>query len=445
MRKFALVLCIGLSGCDPDPPVAAPMLVGAAAPSPTDANVTGGTDAFDAEADGVVDVAVASLVDAASDAPFQGCDDRSCDDGDPCTVDTCVPGPGCGHAPGTCSNGVCDCGESTVSCPADCTGLCGNGACDGDESVGACPGDCATLALHIGGPCSLPSDPTACPHGYTCVARSAAGGGNVCVAGFVTAALPPDARTPTDFVEHDVFVHDTLGGVDWAKATLPPMTRDAALTACTTQTWGGFVDWRLPTTAEQWLLADFTRELPATAAMDLSWPNGAWHYWNADYVGWGNGRFVAFDYGSTDYTSVSKLLPVRCIRGGAVGTLPLKPLARYTLQDGGKVVLDRLTGLHWQQAFNAAFSWNDAKTYCTTTYAATAGPGWHLPFIRQLQSLLDLSTSYGMDGILESGGGTYEWSATPWVSGNYGWDVNFSSGGCFNVFANYAMLSRCVR
>ncbi len=41
---------------------------------------------------------------------------------------------------GSCGNGVCEEGESTTSCPEDCT--CGNGTCDEGEDVSSCAEDC---------------------------------------------------------------------------------------------------------------------------------------------------------------------------------------------------------------------------------------------------------------------------------------------------------------
>ena len=103
-----------------------------------------------------------------------------CDDGNPCTVDVCVPESGCGYqavedgrpcddanectAEDQCAVGVClgspidgceenrcgneECGdeESCDSCPEDCGPCdapgCGDGICADDESPDSCPGDC---------------------------------------------------------------------------------------------------------------------------------------------------------------------------------------------------------------------------------------------------------------------------------------------------------------
>jgi hypothetical protein len=63
----------------------------------------------------------------------------------------------------SCGDGVCDAGESSISCPDDCPASCGNGTCEPAESAASCPGDC---------------DPTACT-----TAPDTCTGDNLCIAG----------------------------------------------------------------------------------------------------------------------------------------------------------------------------------------------------------------------------------------------------------------------
>ncbi len=73
-----------------------------------------------------------------------------CNDGDPCTVDTCANDI-CSFATlaDCCGNGTCEAGEDCRFCPADCisaspaTTFCGDGTCDDlNEDCLSCPEDC---------------------------------------------------------------------------------------------------------------------------------------------------------------------------------------------------------------------------------------------------------------------------------------------------------------
>jgi hypothetical protein len=99
------------------------------------------------------------------------------------------------HYPGqpdTCGNGVCNSGETTTTCPADCHGAmstltsCGNGECGGTEDSNNCPGDC--------GPpncgdltCSTGETSSNCPDDC----GDAICGNSVCVSSVETAAECP--------------------------------------------------------------------------------------------------------------------------------------------------------------------------------------------------------------------------------------------------------------
>ena len=80
----------------------------------------------------------------------------SCDDGNPCTQDSCDPGTGCVHTPmnegakcddgnactnnDQCTGGTC-LGVKQTPCP-----VCGDGTCNGTEDCHTCPADCTACA-----------------------------------------------------------------------------------------------------------------------------------------------------------------------------------------------------------------------------------------------------------------------------------------------------------
>lgn len=52
---------------------------------------------------------------------------------------------------GKCGDGVCDTGENSASCAADCAASCGNDTCDAAESALSCPRDCPHIAHNADG------------------------------------------------------------------------------------------------------------------------------------------------------------------------------------------------------------------------------------------------------------------------------------------------------
>jgi hypothetical protein len=118
---------------------------------------------------------------------------------------------------------------------------------------------------------------------------------------------------------------------------------------------------------------------------------------------------------------------------------------------GGAAVLDRETGLVWEQSPSMTFFvWREAELYCNRL--STGGRlGWRLPTIQELASLVD--PSVGSPPALPSGhpfGNVQSflyWSATTDAfNASDAWDVNFFSGVVDD--GNYKGASRhvwCVR
>jgi hypothetical protein len=127
---------------------------------------------------------------------------------------------------------------------------------------------------------------------------------------------------------------------------------------------------------------------------------------------------------------------------------------RFELVLDGAAVLDKETGLVWEQSpMIQFFTWEDAVEHCIG-FELDGRKGWHLPTIEQLASLVDTShvpplpDGSPFDTDCDDGYCIFTaeyWSATTYVRDNTRkWYVNFSSGNVGNgaIGATFAM---CVR
>ncbi len=113
----------------------------------------------------------------------------------------------------------------------------------------------------------------------------------------------------------------------------------------------------------------------------------------------------------------------------------------YKLQNGGKVVFDRASGLMWQQSGSAKdISYGDAKRYVTqlNNNQFAGYSDWRLPTLEEAMSLIE---------PIEKGGGlnigvvfdnTQRWIWTSDMnSTSLAWLVNFVSGNCYTYVNDY--------
>jgi hypothetical protein len=108
------------------------------------------------------------------------------------------------------------------------------------------------------------------------------------------------------------------------------------------------------------------------------------------------------------------------------------PPGRYQVNAPAGTVHDTFTKLTWQRdgAASGLRTWAEAGSYCSALWLD--GPGWRLPTIVELRSIVDLSQEgpaidpAAFPGTPAKAGG---WSSTK-VQGNlsYAWYVNFLSG-----------------
>lgn len=117
---------------------------------------------------------------------------------------------------------------------------------------------------------------------------------------------------------------------------------------------------------------------------------------------------------------------------------------------GGAAVLDRETGLVWEQSPDAMRNvWEDAQIACMNKNVGGRG-GWKLPAVQELRSLVDpaqsnpaLPAGHPFTNVQSS---SSYWSATTDAAGPAGaWAVSFSDGSAFFDFKIFTNFVWCVR
>jgi hypothetical protein len=205
-----------------------------------------------------------------------------------------------------------------------------------------------------------------------------------------SAGLPNSAMYDTRVAG---LVTDKVTGLMWQQnVPIGTYTQAQADAYCgaTFKGFGGFSDWRLPTTLELVSIVDFTTASPATnAAVFPDSPNASVTeiFWTkTPYVGVSGFGWVV-NYASGNTAALSSLpgymYNARCVRG-AVVVRCFPSGSRYAAQGGG-VILDATTGLEWQaMPSSTAMSWTAATAYCSGL-----GGGFRVPSLNELQTIVD--------------------------------------------------------
>jgi hypothetical protein len=138
-------------------------------------------------------------------------------------------------------------------------------------------------------------------------------------------------------------------------------------------------------------------------------------------------------------------LAVLCVSLAAPASVPT---GRYTVSPNALV--DTQTHLIWQRASGpSSVTWQTAKDYCASL--TLDGATWRLPTFKDLQSILDLTTTTApnISPLFTGTASAYYWSSTFWAAngGNTSaWAVNFNHGGSLSWGLTFNSLSvRCVR
>ena len=131
--------------------------------------------------------------------------------------------------------------------------------------------------------------------------------------------------------------------------------------------------------------------------------------------------------------------------------------ARYSFSSDGSEVTDAQTGLIWRRCSEGQ-TWDLATTTCTGTVAtytheaalaqAKTQPGWRLPNVKELSSLVDKSrVSPSIDVTAFPGTpSAYFWSSSPYAGiASVAWVVNFSVGSVDYNYRTFSYYLRLVR
>ena len=111
---------------------------------------------------------------------------------------------------------------------------------------------------------------------------------------------------------------------------------------------------------------------------------------------------------------------------------------------GSAAVLDRETGLVWEQAPPSANDWNNAHYACV--FKSTGGRfGWRLPAISELSSLLDPGVGLPLNHPFTIQSAVYWSASTSAIGPAYGWRVIFPNGIVSIALKNLSGQVWCVR
>jgi hypothetical protein len=270
---------------------------------------------------------------------------------------------------------------------------------------------------------------------------------------------------PPDMTDNgDGTVTDNLTGLIWEQKNEAndPLTytyNDAAA-YCDNLSLGGFDDWRMPSRKEYSTILNLGRLSPSLDTTYFPFfirtnPTDIYYWTSSDYHDDPSQSWIMqLSFGIIDKGAKVSLYKVRCVRGTP------DPAASYTANGNGTVT-DNVTGLMWEQKTDdggnrdkdTTYTWKDALAYCENLVLGSFSD-WRLPNPKELERLVDLSTSSPAIDTAQfphtSNG--YYWTSSTCVGCHKfkAFAYNFSDGALYfgvkyrdgNYPENYA---RCVR
>jgi len=239
----------------------------------------------------------------------------------------------------------------------------------------------------------------------------------------------------------DGSIHDKVNKYNWQDA------QDVFISKLNKEKFGGYSDWRLPTTEE---LRNINYYDKCDPSIDKTYfPNTVTIlYWcsteaaNSINSAWGVGFYCGHDSGSVLKWSS---WPVRAVRGIQVQSFD------NLINNGDGTVTDKNTHLIWQQEEAGKMTWKNALAYCENLKLA-GKDDWRLPTIKELESLTQLNKfEPALDkkyfpNIGSSYNGSSYWSSTTAAyDTSYAWQVQFYSGTLSGAKKSDSYYVRAVR
>jgi hypothetical protein len=214
---------------------------------------------------------------------------------------------------------------------------------------------------------------------------------------------------------------------------------------CAQLTVHGCSGWRLPSKDELYGLVRFSTS--AGAKIDpIAFPNSpADWFWSGsrasarDDQAWS----VDFNAGNTYFGDVQDKVLTRCVRFDASAGRP-----RF-VTDQARVVVDRASGLTWQQPISdVRRNWMAAGDYCAQLQIG-GNRDWRLPTKDELYGLIDFSIKAGAKIDPQAFPGTpadWFWTATRVQDGDgQAWSEDFNLGNTYYGATATEIWVRCLR
>ncbi len=120
---------------------------------------------------------------------------------------------------------------------------------------------------------------------------------------------------------------------------------------------------------------------------------------------------------------------------------------RLATQENGKIVIDRMTGLHWERGVAATgMNWSDAMSWCNVNTLGLPGSGWRLPTVGELNQLVDRQRSNpAIDPLFTGTPADDFWTSSAVAGESLPWSVSFYAGTTMTSDPATSHRVRCVR